>query len=62
MIASKILLYDQLINDIEWNFFLRGGQGTAELPEKLPAFVTEKIYKDFADLAAVSVPFKNVLK
>ena len=32
MIASKILIYDQLINDIEWNFFLRGGQGTAELP------------------------------
>jgi len=24
MIASKIQLYDKLINDLEWNFFLRG--------------------------------------
>lgn len=40
MISSKILLYDQLINDLEWNFFLRGGLGTAEFPEKLPSFIT----------------------
>ena len=39
MIASKIKIYDHEINDTEWNFFLRGGSGAAELPEKLPSFV-----------------------
>ena len=29
MMASKIQLYDQSINDDEWNFFLRGGSGAA---------------------------------
>lgn len=62
MIASKIMLYDSLINDAEWNFYLRGGQGATEMPEQLPAFVTEKMYKDFADLSAVSPAFKNALK
>jgi hypothetical protein len=32
MIASKIQIYDGVINDIEWNYFLRGGTGTAEIP------------------------------
>jgi hypothetical protein len=27
MIASKIMLYDGLINELEWNFYLRGGLG-----------------------------------
>lgn len=62
MIASKIMLYDGLINELEWNFYLRGGLGVTEMPEQLPSFITEKIYKDFADLSAVSPPFKNVLK
>lgn len=62
MIACKILIYDQLINDLEWNFYLRGGSGSAEVPQKLPSFVTEKIYKDFSDLSNLSVTFKNVLK
>jgi dynein heavy chain, axonemal len=29
MIASKIQLYDKNINDLEWNFFLRGSTGSA---------------------------------
>ena len=62
MIASKIMLYDGLINELEWNFYLRGGLGVTEMPEQLPAFITEKLYKDFADLSAVSPPFKNALK
>ena len=24
MIATKIQLYDKVINDLEWNFYLRG--------------------------------------
>lgn len=24
MIATKIQIYDKIINDIEWNFYLRG--------------------------------------
>jgi len=62
MISSKILIYDGLINDLEWNFYLRGGLGTIEMPANLPAFITEKLYKDFADLAALSPNFKNVVK
>jgi hypothetical protein len=62
MIASKILLYDGLINELEWNFYLRGGLGTIDMPEHLPSFISEKIYKDFADLSNVSPPFKSVVK
>jgi dynein heavy chain len=62
MISSKILIYDGLINDVEWNFYLRGGLGTIEMPANLPPFITEKLYKDFADLAALSPTFKNVVK
>lgn len=32
MIASKIELYDGVIDEHEWNFFLRGGSGAAEVP------------------------------
>lgn len=32
MIASKIQIYDGAINDLEWNFFLRGGTMACELP------------------------------
>jgi hypothetical protein len=39
MIASKIQLYDNAINPIEWNYFLRGGTGNIELPSKLPSFL-----------------------
>lgn len=62
MIASKIQLYDRSINDIEWNFYLRGGTGTAETPEKLPSFLNEKTYKDIWDLSNLTPPFKPVLK
>lgn len=62
MIASKIQIYDKQIIDTEWNFFLRGGSGAAELPEKMPAFLNEKIYKDLFDLTNLSAPFKSLLK
>ena len=62
MIASKIQLYDSLISVLDWNFFLRGGSGSAELPEKVPSFVTEKIYKDIFDLSNLTAPFKSLLK
>lgn len=62
MISSKILIYDGLINDAEWNFYLRGGLGTIQMPASLPPFITEKLYKDFADLANISQTFKNVVK
>jgi hypothetical protein len=41
---------------------LRGGTGTAELPEKLPSFLTEKTYKDVHDLSNLTVAFKSLLK
>jgi dynein heavy chain len=39
LIASKIMLYDKRINPIEWNFFLRGGSGDPQIPEKIPKFL-----------------------
>lgn len=62
MIASKIQIYDGSINDLEWNFYLRGGTGTAEVPDKLPPFLTEKIYKDVHDLSNLTAAFKTLLK
>lgn len=62
MIASKIQLYDNAINTLEWNYYLRGGTRTAELPEKLSPFINEKIYKDISDLSNLTAPFKSVLK
>jgi hypothetical protein len=62
MIASKIQIYDGAINDLEWNFYLRGGSGSAEVPDKLPSFLTEKTYKDIYDLSNLTPPFKTVLK
>jgi hypothetical protein len=62
MIASKIQIYDGAINDLEWNFYLRGGSGSAEVPDKLASFLTEKTYKDIYDLSNLTPPFKTVLK
>ena len=62
MIASKILIYDENINPIQWNFYLRGGLSTDQMPDNLPSFVTEKLYRDFLDLSNISSPFKSVLK
>lgn len=62
MIASKIGLYEGAINAHEWNFYLRGGTGTAEVPEKLPSFLNEKSYKDLWDLSNLTAPFKSILK
>jgi len=62
MIASKIQLYEGAINILEWNYYLRGGTRTAELPEKLPPSINEKIYKDLSDLSNLTAPFKPVLK
>ena len=50
LIASKILIYDKKINSAEWNFFLRGSSGDPPIPETIPKFLNEKIYKDFANL------------
>ena len=61
MIASKIELYDKKINPVEWGFFLRGGTGEQPLPETLPSFTTEKMYKDLMDLANLTQPFKSVI-
>jgi dynein heavy chain, axonemal len=62
MIATKIQIYEGEINDLEWNFFLRGGSGAVELPEKMPSFLNEKNYKDLWDLSNLTPPFKTVLK
>lgn len=62
MIATKIQIYDKAINDLQWNFYLRGGTGSGEVPDKLPHFITEKIYKDIYDLANLTAPFKTLLK
>lgn len=62
MMASKIQLYDNEIDAAEWNFYLRGGSGAGELPEKMPSFLTEKTYKDVWDLSNLTAPFKPLLK
>lgn len=62
MIASKIQLYDQVINAIEWNYFLRGGLGAAESQEKMPLFLTEKVWKDVLYLSNLTPGFKTLAK
>lgn len=32
MIATRIQLYDKKINSAEWEYFLRGGTGEAQIP------------------------------
>ena len=60
LISSKIELYDKKINPAEWGFFLRGGSGDHSLPETLPSFLNEKIYKDLQNLTDLT-PFKSVI-
>jgi dynein heavy chain len=62
MIASKIQIYNGAINDLEWNYYLRGGSRSGEVPEKLPSFLNERIYKDLSDLSNLTAPFKPLLK
>ena len=62
MIASKVQLYDDVINPLQWNYYLRGGLGSSEVPQKLPSYLSEKVYKDVLDLSVLTVPFKTIAK
>jgi hypothetical protein len=62
MIATKIQLYDKLINDIEWGFYLRGALAASETTEKRPEFISEKVFDDLANLSKLTPSFKNLLK
>ena len=58
LIATKIQIYDKKINSIEWGFFLRGSSGDPQLPETLPNWTNEKIYKDLLNLSELTASFK----
>lgn len=55
------MIYDKKINPIEWSFFLRGSNGEPQLPETIPKFLSEKTYKDYANLAETTPAFKGIL-
>ena len=40
---------------------MRGGSGDPAVPETLPKFLSEKTYKDFANLAETTPAFKTIL-
>jgi dynein heavy chain len=62
MIATKIQIYDKVINDIEWNFYLRGAIQAPEATEPCPSFLTEKVYADVRSVSVITPSFKSVLK
>lgn len=62
MIATKIQIYDRVINDIEWNFYLRGAALSPESSETCPSFLNEKIFNDIKSLGILTPPFKTLLK
>ena len=62
MIATKIQLYDKLINDAEWNFYLRGAISSGEATEKKPDFISEKAFEDINSLSKLTPAFKTLTK
>ncbi len=62
MISTKIQIYDKIINDIEWNFYLRGAITSPEATEACPHFLTEKVYADVRSLAILTPVFKTLVK
>lgn len=62
MIATKIQIYDKVINDIEWNFYLRGAIHSPESAETCPPFLHEKTFADIKSLGVLTPAFKTLLK
>lgn len=60
--ATKIQIYDKVINDIEWNFYLRGAIQAPEITEPCPSFLIEKNYADVRSISVLTPTFKSVLK
>ena len=62
MIATKIQIYDKVINDDEWNFYLRGALSSPESTETRPSFLQEKHFDDIKSLSVLTPTFKTLLK
>ncbi len=62
MITTKIQIYDRVINDAEWNFYLRGAIHSPESAEIRPSFLLEKHFDDIKSLSILTPAFKTLLK